>query len=60
MYRQPTIEILENNPSIYVLIDGRGNVVGAGSAEMINVLMQHSRRCVKPGRRNVRRRIATK
>jgi hypothetical protein len=48
MYYQPTIEILESSPSIYILIDGRGNIVGAGSPEVINVLVGMSKRCERP------------
>lgn len=44
-YQQPTIELLDGDSLIYVLRDGCGNLIGAGSPDVLEVLLKMSDRC---------------
>jgi hypothetical protein len=46
-YEQPTIERLQSSPPIYVLLDKHGNLIGAGSLDILEVVLDMSERCVK-------------
>jgi hypothetical protein len=48
MYEPPTIEPLDKSLGLYLLRDGRGNLLGAGSPDVLGLLLTASKRCAQP------------
>lgn len=47
MNEELTITPLEGKAGIYVLLDSRGNLMSAGSLELLEILLCLSKRCVR-------------
>jgi len=46
-YEQPTFEPQQGSPAIYVLLDEQGNLIGAGSLDILEVIVDMSQRCAR-------------